>query len=208
MTFHFKKIFTFAFILLSIFSCNRGSYFKDNVIETKETDLEVFTGDSLTTTWKFTVKNKLNRNYNLPKENAAAYLVRSNGKGLSQEYYIKWPEGIYLPPNELVSLPFSIKFVYTESFPKDQKDDLDKLGAFMDKRNSEIDGFLIIDNKNRIKIFFKNDYQDTTKKKMPKPLASKSSLRNGAVQWSANWLISCSERTQTRAVFRIKISGG
>jgi hypothetical protein len=139
-------------------------------VDTKATGIEVFTGDSLLTTWKFTAQNKLNKDYSLPENQNAAYIMLPLGKGLTQEKEIKWNTGTYLPPDEKISISFQVNYEYTDSFTRADKDSVEKLSKYISNKINEIEAFVIIDKKNKYKIVFKNEYRDSTKNKKLKPV--------------------------------------
>jgi hypothetical protein len=117
-------------------------------------DLEVNTGNKLIAIFRYTVENTTRHDYHLPDDPKSAFVVLSEGKGLSQESEITWDRGAYLPPGQKISVSFRLAYDYNDSYPKQDRDNLDKLGKFMKRRLKETDGFVILDKSNRYEIVF------------------------------------------------------
>jgi hypothetical protein len=167
-----NKYILLAFTLLFSLnlSCKKMEYYNVKAVETKIIGLEVNTGNSINTIWKFTAENKMNKDYYLPENQNAAYIMLNAGGGLSQEKEINWKPGIYLPPNEKISISFQVTYEYSDSCKISDKNNLEKLSKFIKPKINEIESFVIIDKKNKYKIIFKNDYNDTTKIKRLDPI--------------------------------------
>jgi hypothetical protein len=64
-----------------------------------------------------------------------------------------------------ISTLFQITYDYSESFPQKERDNLDKLAKFMNRRFREIDGFVVLDKKNRYEVIFPKGWKDADEKK-------------------------------------------
>ena len=128
-------------------------------------DLFANTGDKIVTTFRYTLENKTKSDYYFPDDAKSAFVVLSEGKGLSQQDEIAWGRGAYLPSGQKVSMSFQLTYDYNESYPKKESDNLDKLSKFMNRRLKEVDGFVVLDKKNRYEIVFPKGWQDTDEMK-------------------------------------------
>jgi hypothetical protein len=123
-------------------------------------DLFVTLGDKIVTTFQYTLENKTNSDYYFPEDAKSAFVILSEGKGLSQEDVLTWGRGVYLPCGQKISMSFHLTDDYNESYPRKERDNLDKLGEFMKSRLRKIDGFVVLDKNNRYEIIFPNGWKD------------------------------------------------
>jgi len=122
--------------------------------------LNMNTGDRPVATFKYTVENTTPRDYYLPSDPQAAFVVLTDGKGLSQGEELTWDKGAYVPAGLKVSVSFHLTYDYNDSYPKLDRDNLDKLSKFMARRLKELDGFVVLDRTNRYQVTFQNGWQD------------------------------------------------
>jgi hypothetical protein len=128
-------------------------------------DLYVNTGNKIVTTFRYTVENRTRSDYYFPDDAKSAFVVLSEGKGLSQEDEIAWGRGAYLPSGQKVSVSFQLTYDYNESYTKEERDNPDKLSKFMNRRLKEVNGFVVLDKKARYEIVFPKGWKDTDEKK-------------------------------------------
>ncbi len=123
-------------------------------------DLSVTLGEKIVTTFQYTLENKTKGDYYFPEDAKSAFVVLPEEKGLSQEDELAWSRGVYLPCGQKVSMSFHLTDDYNEAYPKKDRDNLDKLGEFMKSRLKKIDGFVVLDKKNRYEIVFPNGWKN------------------------------------------------
>lgn len=123
-------------------------------------DLFVSIGDKIIITFQYTLENKTKSDYYFPEDAKSAFIVLPEGKGLSQEDELAWGRGVYLPCGQKVSMSFHLTDDYNESYPKKERDNLDKLGEFTKSRLEKVDGFVVLDKKNRYEIVFPNGWKN------------------------------------------------
>ena len=132
-----------------------------DAIKATYADLYMNTGDRPVATFKFTLENMSPRDYYLPSDPKAAFVVLPDEKGMSQEEELTWDKGAYVPPGQKVSVSFHLTYDYNDSFPKSDRDNLDKLSKFMARRLKELEGFVVLDRTNRYQVTFPKGWQDS-----------------------------------------------
>ena len=123
-------------------------------------DLSVTIEDKIVLTFQYTLENKTKSDYYFPEDAKSTFVVLPEGKGLSQKDEFAWGRGVYVPSGQKVSMSFHLTYDYNESYPEKERDNLDKLGEFTKGRLKEIDGFVVLDKKNRYEIIFPNGWKD------------------------------------------------
>jgi hypothetical protein len=126
----------------------------------------VNTGDPLLAFFRYIIQNTTPYDYCLPNDSEAAFIQLPNTKGLAKDYEITWDKGTCVPTGQKVAVSFRLSYDYSKySFPKSDRDNIEKLSAFMNRRLSEIDGFVILDTRNRYQINFPKgwDYKQNKK---------------------------------------------
>lgn len=53
-----------------------------------------------------------------------------------------------------VIVTFQLTYDYNDSYPKNDRDNLDKFAKFMNRRLKDLDGFVVLDRENRYQITF------------------------------------------------------
>lgn len=140
-----------------------------NAVKTEFAGLSVYFADKVFAEFEYSAENITNADYSLPAQSDAAFIRVADGKGLSHEEGLTWPQGKYLPPNKKVIVKFTVPFQFTEAFTSKDTDDNDKFAAFMGNRLKELDGFVILDRQTRYEIAFPMALRDL------KPSASPAS---------------------------------
>jgi len=80
---------------------------------------------------------------------------------MSQDEELAWDKGAYLPPGQKVTVSFRLTYDYNDSYPKGDRDNLDKLSKFMGRRLKELEGFGVLDRANRYQIMFPKGWEDS-----------------------------------------------
>jgi len=133
----------------------------DTAIVTTYSQLSATTGDRLGLSFRYLVENRTPYDYNLPNDLATAFIKLPESKGLIKDHEIVWDKGTYIPTGQKVAIHFNLTYDYHDySFPKKDKDNLNKLSEFMNRRLKEIDGFVILDNGKRYKIIFPKSWEE------------------------------------------------
>ncbi|MGH2567801.1 MAG: hypothetical protein ACRDGA_05635, partial [Bacteroidota bacterium] len=148
-------------------------------------EIFVNTGDRPVATFKFILENTTPHDYHLPSDPKSAFILLPEGKGMSQEEELIWDRGAYVPSGQKVTVSFQVSYNYNEAYPKTDRDDLDKLSKFMNRRLKELDGFAVLDRVKRYQIIFPRGWQDSPETKVSKtpnilvvaPEAPRSSTR-------------------------------
>lgn len=134
-------------------------------ISSKFSDLYVNTGDRIIVEFRYSLESSLDLDYTFPLDKDSVFVILPEEKGLEKKPEMEWPSGVILPAHQRINIAFRIPFDYNESYPKKQRDDLDKLGAFMNRRLKELDGFVILDRKNRYEIKFAKGWETKEEQK-------------------------------------------
>jgi hypothetical protein len=120
-----------------------------SAITAKYSDLYLTTGQPLVLTFRYTLENHTDRDYELPA-NESIYKVLADGKGLDRDSTIKWEGGTSVLAGQKVNVGIHVEYEYTEDGAKLDE----KLTAFTKRRLAEIDGFAALDQVNRYEIRF------------------------------------------------------
>jgi hypothetical protein len=147
-----------------------------DAIKATYADLYMDTGDRPVATFKYMLENTTPHDYYLPSDPRTAFVVLPDGKGMSQEEELTWDKGVYVPPGQKVSVSFKITYDYNESYPKSDRDNLDKLSKFMTRRLKELAGFAVLDRTNRYQVTFPKGWQDSPSE------SNETSLSNPTVE--------------------------
>jgi hypothetical protein len=120
-----------------------------NAVTAKYTDLYLTTGRPLVLTFRYTLENHTDHDYELPSS-GSIYKVLADGKGLDRDASLKWEGGTSVLAGQKVNVGIHVEYEYTA----DNTDFDEKLTAFTKRRLSEIDGFAALDQLNRYEIRF------------------------------------------------------
>ena len=132
-----------------------------DVIKATFADLKVNTGERPIATFKYTLENTTRHDYYLPTDDKSAFVILPGGKGMSQDEELAWDKGSYLPPGQKVTVSFWVTYDYNDSYPKNDRGNLDKLSKFMGRRLKELEGFAVLDRANRYQIVFPKGWEDS-----------------------------------------------
>ena len=97
-------------------------------------DLFINTGERPIATFKYTLENTTPRDYNLPSDAKSAFVILPGGKGMSQDEELAWDKGAYVPPGQKVTVSFRLTYDYNDSYPKGDRDNIDKISKFINRR--------------------------------------------------------------------------
>jgi hypothetical protein len=75
-----------------------------------------------------------------------------DGKGFEPDVELSLPSSFYIPAKQKVVLSVSKESEYSDAYPEQDRDNVDKLTAFMTRRLKELDGFVLFDKTRRYKI--------------------------------------------------------
>lgn len=118
-------------------------------------------GDHINASFRYQVENTTPFDYCLPNDSEVAFIRLPSTKGLAKDHGIAWDKGTCVPTGQKVAVSLRLTYDYNEySFPKSDRDNLEKLSKFMNRRLSEIDGFVILDNQHRYQINFPKGWDD------------------------------------------------
>jgi hypothetical protein len=132
-----------------------------SAIKATFSELHLFTGDRLLVTFQYILENTTQYDYCLPNDNEAAFIRMAKNNGLTKDHELTWDKGTCVPTGQKVAMSFKLTYDYNEySFPKSDKDNLEKLSKFMNRRLSEVDGFVVLDNQHRYQINFPKGWDD------------------------------------------------
>lgn len=114
-------------------------------------ELSLFTGDNPQIAFSYALQNTTDHDYQLPDDPKAIFVVRPDGSGLQPDR-ITWASSLSVPAKQRVVVKFIVQRDYSELYPKEDKDNTEKIAPFMDRRLNEIDGFRILDTQNRYQV--------------------------------------------------------
>ncbi|MDP2157986.1 MAG: hypothetical protein Q8K68_09790 [Nitrospirota bacterium] len=133
----------------------------NSAINATFSDIQMFTGDRLPVTFKYILDNKTQFDYCLPSDNEAAFIRMPKTNSLTKDHELTWDKGTCVPTGQKVAVSFKLTYDYSDySFPQSDKDNLEKLSKLVNRRLSEIDGFVILDNQHRYQINFPKGWDD------------------------------------------------
>jgi hypothetical protein len=118
-------------------------------VTAKYTDLYLTTGRPLVLTFRYTLENHTDHDYELPSS-GSIYKVLADAKGLDRDGSLKWDGGTSVLAGQKVNVGIHVEYEYTG----ENTDLNEKLTAFINRRLSEIDGFAALDQLNRYEIRF------------------------------------------------------
>jgi hypothetical protein len=118
-------------------------------ITAKYTDLYLTTSRPLVLTFRYTLENHTDQDYELPSS-GSIYKVLTGGKGLDRDESLKWEGGTSVLAGQKVNVGIHVEYQYTGG----NTDSDEMLTAFTKRRLSEIDGFAALDQLNRYEIRF------------------------------------------------------
>jgi len=76
-----------------------------------------------------------------------------------------WDHDLYIPAGQKINFSVMLPIMYSDfNFSKAKADDGKQLAPFMDRRMSEINGFVLFDPTNRYKVDFPNGWPESTKR--------------------------------------------
>lgn len=155
-----------------------------DAIKATYAELSLRTGDRPVLRFRYTLENTTLRDYYLPSDPKAAFVVLPDGKGMSQEEELTWDKGAYIPPGQKVSVAFYLTYDYSDSYPKSDRDNLDKLSKFMARREKELEGFVVLDRTNRYQMTFPKGWKDAPGESkgtsLPNSTVVRDALKSGA----------------------------
>lgn len=152
-----------AFALWSYYSSlpKKPKPWNESAIKAEYSEIIVNTGDKIVTQFRYLVENTTAYDYSLPSYAEAAFIQIPETKGLAKDHDITWDVGTFVPTGQKVAVTFRLSYDYSEySFSKSDIDNLEKFSKFMNRRLSEIDGFVVLDKKNRYQINFPRGWKD------------------------------------------------
>jgi hypothetical protein len=118
-------------------------------ITAKFADLYGTSGNPMTMTFRYTVENHTDRDYQLPPS-ASLYKVLANGKGLEQDPTLRWDGATMIPAGQIVNIGIHIEYEY----PGGSTEIDEHLTEFTDRRLGEIEGFAALDQLSRYDMRF------------------------------------------------------
>jgi len=124
-----------------------------NAVTVKYADHYVTTSQRPVFTFRYTLENHTDGDYELPTGDSL-YKILPEGKGLERDVSLKWAGGTFLPAGQKVNVGIQIDHEYNEAYPYEQRDNGEQLNAFMNRRLSEIEGFVVLDQVKRYEIRF------------------------------------------------------
>jgi len=107
----------------------------------------------------YSVQSLIDRDCYFSHDNDIVFRVLPDGKGLVQDNAIKLKNGTYIPAHKRVNVSLQVTYDYDDFYSKKQRFDLEKLNTFFKRRLEEIDGFVVLDRKNRYEIRFPNGWR-------------------------------------------------
>lgn len=143
-------------------------------LEPRFRELSVFTGDQFKVNFSFFVENSTDADYIFPTDTTSLYLSFPGNKGLYQvnksaeaDLDKSSPTDPYLvnatidpaiiPAKQRVMVAIHLYYDYNDAFPKTEKDNVAKMGAFIKNRMKSVDGFTVFDKTSRYQINFSDD---------------------------------------------------
>ena len=152
-----------AIALWSYFSSRptKPKPWNESAILAEFSEITVNTGDKIVAHFRYLVENTTEYDYSLPSDGEAAFIKLPETKGLTKDHDIAWDVGTFVPTGQKVAINFRLTYDYSEySFPKSDIDNIEKFSKFMNRRLSEVDGFVILDKENRYQIDFHRGWKD------------------------------------------------
>lgn len=131
------------------------------------TEMTLATGGSnVSLDFSFTLQNTTDQDYILPNDKENLFVALPDGKGLYHYHNSTDPylENVVIdqspiPSKQRIIVTIHLIYAYNEWFPKEDRGNKDKLGAYWDARLSRIDGLTFFDKGNRYQINFPNGWK-------------------------------------------------
>lgn len=140
-------------------------------IKATYSELSLYTGDPLLVTFQYILENTTPYDYCLPNDSEVAFIQMPKTKGLIKDHELTWNKGTCVPTAQKVAVSFRLTYNYSDySFPQSEKNNLEKLSKFVNRRLSEIDGFVVLDKQNRYQINFPKGWEDIQTEKTTQPV--------------------------------------
>lgn len=123
--------------------------------------LSVDEGDRLAVHFSYVVENTTDFDYSLdPKDDISIMTVLPENKGLGGNEEVALASHTFIPAKQKVSITLDKFYDYNESYPKAEKENTEKLTAFMHRRLKELAGFVMFDKRNRYMVKFPSGWED------------------------------------------------
>lgn len=114
------------------------------------TGLSVEISGPLVSTFRYSAENHTGHDYELPA-NGSIYKILAERKGLERDGTLQWAGGRFLPAEQKINIAIQIEYPGASDT---DRNDPEKLTAFMKRRLAEIEGFAALDEANRYEIRF------------------------------------------------------
>jgi len=162
-------------LAIAIFSCigslpHSEKKWNTTVLKSQFKQLSAFTGDRLEVKFSFFVENTSDADYTLPADKTNLYIAYPENKGFYQVNSSQTdssPADPYLvdaaidpaiiPAKQRVLVTIRLFYDYNATFPKAEKDNVEKMGTYLKKRMESVDGFTIFDKTARYQINLTDD---------------------------------------------------
>lgn len=120
-------------------------------------------------TFSYSLENTTSFDYSIDdKSQVLVMATLPEAKGFEPDVTLSVPSTFYLPARQKVVLAVSKESEYNAAYPEQDRDNADKLAAFMTRRLKELDGFVLFDKTRRYKIILPNGWPDAKKKESAK----------------------------------------
>jgi hypothetical protein len=131
--------------------------FKDVVLQTSVPKPKIV--------FSYSLENTTNDDYLIDhKSQVAVMATMPEGKGFEPDETLMLPASFYIPANQKVVLAISKEYEYSDEYPERDRNNVEKLAPFMNRRLRLLDGFVLFDKARRYKIALPNGWPDVNRK--------------------------------------------
>lgn len=116
--------------------------------------------DRLAGDFRYSLQNTTDKDYRLPSD--SRLMVRlAQDMSYRDAPNMTWEQNLFIPAGQKVNVSVMLPIMYSDfNFSKQKADDEKQLSPFVDRRLSEIDGFVLFDSTNRYKVDFPNGWPE------------------------------------------------
>jgi hypothetical protein len=133
-------------------------------------DLGITTSVPKPTLWfSYSLENTTNTDYSIDdKSQVLVMATLPEGKGFQPDETLSLPSSLYIPAKQKVVVKVSKESEYNDAYTERDRDNVDKVAPFMNRRLNELDGFVLFDKMHRYEIILPNGWPDVKKKESGK----------------------------------------
>lgn len=118
------------------------------------------TGPKPVMKFAYSLENTTDADYSIEPSQVVTMATVPEGKGLEVDDALSLPSSLFIPARQKVVLTVSKIGEYSDEYPERERNNVEKLKPYFDRRLKEVDGFVVFDKVHRYKIVLPNGWPD------------------------------------------------